>query len=633
MVASPRRLKPDQWTPVGVTGLEANALDVVRSVGHRSVIAGPGAGKTELLAQRAAFLLQTGASRSPRRILAISFKRDAAANLMARVRARCHPRQAERLDSMTFSAFAKSLVDRFGQALPEAWRPSRDYQILLPRKGYYARFLSRLPEVPPEVGSVRDVRTLSDTSFERDFVLANPLEEDGFEAPTPGQWAAECFWMRSLHVEEPSQLTFEMLARLAELLVRLNPQIRNALQVTYSHVFMDEFQDTTREQYDLVRTIFRGSETEITAVGDNKQQIMRWAGAMRDPFVAFEREFGAQRVPLLNNYRSSSGLVKMQAVLARALDPQAVVPVSMAPAVPTGATCEVWNFTTRALEAERLADFVSGVVRDEALAPNEVAILVRQLPDTYLADLEPAFASRGLRLFNAAGKIDGIALQDLLTEEASRWIVDVLRLAMVADARRHWLSSQVALRRLRAVSNEDERAQAKLAQDLDTFVTQLRGKHAGPPTSMRVATSLIGEIADFLGRERLAAVVPSYGQGDWLEQVLKSMATHLHRCSEGGQGWKNVLDAYEGIGATPLMTIHKSKGLEYHTVIFIGLDDKAWWNFSRDEHEAKASFFVAITRAKQRVIFIYCRERGQRAEIAALYELLEEAGVRTRNVA
>lgn len=267
MVASPRRLKPDQWTPVGVAGLEAGALDVVRSVGHRSVIAGPGAGKTELLAQRAAFLLQTGASRSPRRILAISFKRDAAANLIARVRARCHPRQAERLDSMTFSAFAKSLVDRFGQALPEAWRPSRDYQILLPRKGYYARFLSRLPEVPPEVGSVQDVRTLSDTSFERDFVLANPLEEDGFEAPTPGQWAADCFWMRSLHVEEPSQLTFEMLARLAELLVRLNPQIRNALQVTYSHVFMDEFQDTTREQYDLVRTIFLGSETEITAVG------------------------------------------------------------------------------------------------------------------------------------------------------------------------------------------------------------------------------------------------------------------------------------------------------------------------------------------------------------------------------
>jgi len=632
MVASPRRMKPEQWTPVGVGGLEKNALDVVRSGGHCSVIAGPGAGKTELLAQRAAFLLQTGASRSPRRILAISFKRDAAANLMARVRARCHPRQAERLDSMTFSAFAKSLVDRFGQALPDAWRPAPDYQILIPHRGYYERFLSRLPKVPPEVGTERDVRAISDTSFERDFVLANSLQEDGFEAPTPEQWAAECFWMQSLHGQEPSQLTFEMLARLAELLVGLNPQIRGALQVTYSHVFMDEFQDTTREQYELVRAIFLGSGTEITAVGDNKQQIMRWAGAMRDPFVAFERDFGAQRVTLLNNYRSSSDLVEMQTVLARALDPQAIVPVSMAPVVRTVGTCEVWNFTTAEREARGLAEFVSRVIRDEALDPGEVAVLVRQLPQNYFADLEPAFSSKGLSLFNAAGKIGEIALQDLLTEEASRWIIGVLRLAMVTNAGRHWISSQATLRRLWGVSSEDERAQAQLAHDLDAFVTQLRRQHADPPASLGAVASLIGEIADFLGRECLAAVVSTYAQGDWLEQVLECIVTHLHQCSEGGKGWKGALDAYEGIGATPLMTIHKSKGLEFHTVIFVGLDDQAWWNFSKDEHEAKASFFVAFTRAKQRVIFTYCHERGGRADIAALYRLLEEAGVSSRSL-
>lgn len=69
-----RRVRPDDWTPVGVEALEANALKVVRSVDNRSVIAGPGTGKTELLAQRAAYLLQTGAAPSPQRVLAISFK-------------------------------------------------------------------------------------------------------------------------------------------------------------------------------------------------------------------------------------------------------------------------------------------------------------------------------------------------------------------------------------------------------------------------------------------------------------------------------------------------------------------------------------------------------------------------------
>ena len=112
MAVLARRVRPDQWTPVDVEELEANATVVVRSVDNRSVTAGPGAGKTELLAQRASYLLQTGVSPAPRRILAISFKRDAAVNLAARVRKRCHRTHAGRFDSMTFDAFAKGLVDR-----------------------------------------------------------------------------------------------------------------------------------------------------------------------------------------------------------------------------------------------------------------------------------------------------------------------------------------------------------------------------------------------------------------------------------------------------------------------------------------------------------------------------------------
>lgn len=77
------------------------------------------------------------------------------------------------------------------------------------------------------------------------------------------------------------------------------------------------------------------------------------------------------------------------------------------------------------------------------------------------------------------------------------------------------------------------------------------------------------------------------------------------------------------------MTVHKSKGLEYHTVIFMGLEDSAWFNFQRQSDEETAGFFVAFTRAKQRVIFTYCSARGSRAQIAPLYDLLKKAGVQT----
>ena len=96
--------------------------------------------------------------------------------------------------------------------------------------------------------------------------------------------------------------------------------------------------------------------------------------------------------------------------------------------------------------------------------------------------------------------------------------------------------------------------------------------------------------------------------------------------------WTATLNDYEGTHAVPLMTIHKSKGLEYHTVVFVGLDDGAWWSFANDQVEGTAGFFVAFSRAKQRVVFTYCASRGNRKKIATLYELLRLAGVTALNV-
>ncbi|NEE38094.1 UvrD-helicase domain-containing protein, partial [Streptomyces sp. SID7982] len=105
------------WRPAGIEDLEPAAWAALRDTGNVAVVAGPGAGKTEFLAQRASYLLQTGLCPWPQHILAISFKRDAAANLGRRVAARA-PEHASRFASMTFDAFTKGLVDRFALALP-----------------------------------------------------------------------------------------------------------------------------------------------------------------------------------------------------------------------------------------------------------------------------------------------------------------------------------------------------------------------------------------------------------------------------------------------------------------------------------------------------------------------------------
>lgn len=634
MPVSSRRVRSEDWKPVGVQELEKNALIVVQSAKNRSVIAGPGAGKTELLAQRAAYLLQTGEAPAPRRILAISFKRDAATNLAARVRQRCHRNHAERFDSMTFDAFAKGLVDCFGRTLPQRWRPRIDYDIMFPSERDYREFLSQRVGTPPaSVGTYADIQSISAKTFERGYLVGSPLPEDGLPNSTPGQWAADRFWEMSLHTGKKSVLSFPMIGRLAEILLRVNPIVRDALRLTYSHLFMDEFQDTTQIQYDLVRTIFLGTDTVITAVGDNKQQIMRWAMAMDDPFTAFDDTFGATRTPLYNNYRSSPELVRIQHILAQALDARAVAPVSKAVGTITGDSCAIWDFSTPEIEAKCLATFIASEMKVHTLAPRDFVLLVRQKANEYAAILGPAFAAAGIHLRNEAGMVGTIMLQDLLVEAASELIVELLRLAMTTRAGRHWSKCQESLVTLWGIAYDDEVAQANLARELDAYVLKLKANHLNPPNSKAESRQIIDDIIGFVGCDRLIAAHPAYGQGEWLEKVLDSTAEHLWASVVAGTKWVPALDIYEGIHAVPLMTIHKSKGLEYHSVIFVGLDDGAWWSFSNDQIEATAGFFVAFTRAKQRVVFTYCGQRGTRTNIAVLYQLLTNAGVKITKVA
>lgn len=630
MAVLSRRVRPDDWTPIGVKALEANASKVVRSIENRSVIAGPGAGKTELLAQRAAYLLQTGTAPSPRRILAISFKRDAATNLAARVRQRCHRNHAGRLDSMTFDAFAKSLIDRFGQALTDRWRPTPDYEMVFPNDRDYRDYLQlQLGSPPTSVGTYADIQAITVKAFERGHLFGRRLPIDGWPKPTPGQWAADQFWQSSLHGGKKSFLSFPMIGRLAELLLRVNPMARDALRLTYSHLFMDEFQDTTQIQYDLVHTIFHGTDAVITAVGDNKQQIMRWAMAMDDPFGAFDGDFHAIRTPLYNNYRSSPELVRIQHVLAQALDAYAVAPVSKTVGTVAGDSCAIWDFSTPEIEAQRLAAFVKAEMKAHKLSPRDFVLLVRQKAADYTAVLEPAFASAGMGLRNEAGMVGQVMLQELLTEEASELLISVLRLAMTKRAGQYWTKCQEALAELRGIAPDEEGALAKLAQDLDTYALKLSAEYPSSPNSKTMAQSIVDDVLRFIGRERLIAVHPAYGQGGWLDKILDAAAIHLLASSANGVDWPSALDAYEGVDAIPLMTIHKSKGLEYHTVVFVGLDDGAWWSFANDQIEATAGFFVAFTRAKQRVVFTYCAHRGGRTKIATLYKLLSKAGVQT----
>lgn len=118
------------WKPSDNIVLEDAALASIKEPNNVSIVAGPGAGKTELLAHKAGYLIETGICTYPKKILAISFKVDAASNLQERVEKRYGKDVSSRFESRTFDSFAKGLLDQFLHALPEEYKPAKQYEII-----------------------------------------------------------------------------------------------------------------------------------------------------------------------------------------------------------------------------------------------------------------------------------------------------------------------------------------------------------------------------------------------------------------------------------------------------------------------------------------------------------------------
>ncbi|MGB3638813.1 MAG: UvrD-helicase domain-containing protein, partial [Rivularia sp. (in: cyanobacteria)] len=495
-----------KWVPVGVDELEPNADTVIRSNENYSVIAGPGAGKTELLAQRACYLLQTGKCPYPYRILAISFKKDSAKNLKDRVTERCSKKDALRFDSLTFDAFGKSLLDRFMGALPDIWQPSKDYEIYFPKNAEYESTL-RSNHLNFSHKSIKQ--------FEKNWVLGSPLQPQGIQE-IPNQLlstAAKYWWNACLHMGTNSRLTFPMMGRLAELLLRINPKIRNALRATYTHVFMDEFQDTTHVQYDLVKTAFLNSPTILTAVGDNKQQIMRWAMALDDAFGEFEKDFQAQRIQLSSNYRSSPELVKILDNLALIIDANYQQVESKISRNISEDACVIRDFHIPETEAEHLAKTILDSIKTYKLSLQDFVILVKQKPNNYEPLLKEGFRKYGLKI--------RLTQQDILAEPLTNIFICFLRFGSKERAGVYWSDCHKILCNLRGVDLADDRSNRLLQEELNNFHYDLQNKMKLQHFSTDHINILLKEIEEFINKTCIQAYYPQYKQGNNYDYWLK----------------------------------------------------------------------------------------------------------------
>jgi superfamily I DNA/RNA helicase len=606
-----------------VADLEPAAWEAVRDNRSALVVAGPGAGKTELLAQRASYLLETGLCASPHRILAISFKRDAARNLRERVTLRCGMELARRFDSYTFDAWAKSLLDRFRLALPEDYRPTADYAIDF-QFAYERPLRERLLSICERAGvAAGQIQALDVAQFFRRAITGRAIALGATPQPGSRLALAQALWQSALHSGVRSALPFPMIGALAELLLRTNPPLLAALRATYHFAFLDEFQDTTAVQYRLVLTALQGSPAILTAVGDHKQRIMLWADAQVGVFDAFTNDFGAIRRGLIMNYRSAPRLVAIQQHLIAALDPQSPAPRAADDGSAGEGECRVLVFPNDEVEARHVAALISRWVGQDGIRPSEICVLARQQLDRYTENLRAELAQLGIR-----SRVQN-ELQDLLAEPLTTVAVDALRLCVAPRAPESWQALCQVIIQLRGADDSEVEARQAIS-GLTDFIGGLRPRLAAATTADQL-TGLIRELLGFLDEPTFRRLHPQYMQTEFFSMTIEACARNLADARARNADWPSALDDFLGVDCVPMMSIHKSKGLEFHTVVFLGLEDYPFRSIRSGDGEEECNFFVAFSRAKKRVVFTFADTRSARTQsrtgVRRFYELLERAGV------
>lgn len=528
-----------------------------------------------------------------------------------RVKKRYGAEYASRFTSLTYSAFEKRILDQFRNVLPEEIRPLKDYLIeemevikeVLDRNGLNTTGMrmNRIKEIAERI-TLKESIALN----ERDSTIKNDL-------------------LKGTQSNKPV-LFYRQITKLATQIIATNEYVCKALQMTYEFVFLDEFQDTTSAQYSLLKTCFLDSSCKLTAVGDNKQAIMRWAGAKPNIFPDYIRDFNSKEYQLLMNHRSVPKLVKFQKEVDSILNNgMNIVYTNDYPESQEG-EITLFEFENESLEAESIADDIKSKIQG-GIRPSEICILAKQKIDDYSSKLIAILSSKGIK-----ARIEN-EYQELLKDPTCNLLLDLISCSQGKRDPLIWENISHFYGNINGIDEfTDELSLAKSYKEIDNVISDIASLISNFIPDKDSMLNLIEYIIEKIGDERVISNFSIYNGKSDLTTIVKNFSKLLYiEYSQSPGLWIEIVSNFKGENSIPIMTIHKSKGLEYEAVYFLGLEDSAFWNFNNQPEEDKSAFFVALSRAKSHLIFTYCKLRNNRAQnnrnINEIYSLLTQSNL------
>lgn len=263
------------------------------------VLAGPGSGKTRVIAHRIIHMIEN-CNVAPRRILAISFTKASSIDMKKRTMSLSNNEQIKKVNFGTFhSSFFRILRRYSGVKLED----------LISEVDRFKLIKSILKHLKISNYSDDDV---SDVLSEISLVKNEMMKSSDFESQTFSQSEfQDIFRLYEKAKNAANKIDFDDMLILTYILLKKSPEVLNIVRQVYKYILIDEFQDINRVQFEVIKLISEPSNN-VFAVGDEDQSIYGFRGARPDFMMDFEKYFESAKCIVLDvNYRSKKNIVQL----------------------------------------------------------------------------------------------------------------------------------------------------------------------------------------------------------------------------------------------------------------------------------------------------------------------------------
>ncbi|MDZ7317458.1 MAG: UvrD-helicase domain-containing protein [candidate division KSB1 bacterium] len=596
------------------------------------ILAGAGSGKTRVLTYRIAHLLASGKAR-PAQVMAMTFTNKAAGEMRERVH-RLIPESIGEMWVGTFhSLFARLLrreADKIGYAHNFSIYDTEDQAALI--KTVMEELNISTQHYAPKMIHYLISRAKNGMVMPEEYAASaqNPVEEA----------AAKVYAEYNRRLRRLNAMDFDDLLIKPLELFRLYPLIKEYYQDRFRYLLVDEYQDTNRAQYWVLREL-ADKYRNICVVGDDDQSIYRWRGAELRNILGFEQDYPeCAKFRLEQNYRSTPPILGLaHSVVSRNTQrhekrlwtvKQGGEPVSL---------ITVYDGYE---EARLIVDKITAEFRKGRLKFGDFAVLYRinaqsrQLEEVLRGEAIPYVIVGGIKFYERKEVKDVLAYLRAIVNPAdtvsikriintpARGIGEATIAKIDAFARQAGITFHDALAQAQRIPEIQPRTAEKLTDFYDLLSRYRQLIDQVPPGEL--ASSLVEELrilhlfkeegtieaaarAENV-RELLAAIHeftvknPGMGLEDYMQQV--SLITDIDT-------WNDRADA------VTLMTLHAAKGLEFPVVFITGLEEGLFplsrsLNDPYDLEEERRLFYVGATRAKEKLYLLWAKNRRRYGE-------------------